>query len=124
MDSNPPERICSSCITETNSKGNLRLPWMLVDLRYDLRHWARSRDLDLSVLVVCPFDIDSPVNSAATLRQNATSNTTCLEDMVDVLETHACSFREEAVGHWNDDTGIQNCKENIPGKNRGISVYL
>lgn len=85
---------------------------MLEDLRRDLR-WRIGSGRRLDRPMERSFNIGSSVYSAPSARQNSTSNTTLLKDMIDVLEAHARGFREETVDNGHNDTSIQNPKQNV-----------
>lgn len=60
------------------------------------------------------FNIVTSIGEAATLRENTTSDAALLEDVVNVFKPHASRLGEEAIRDRNDDSRVQNRKDNVP----------
>lgn len=65
--------------------------------------------------MVCSFNVVSSVYNPPSLGQNSTSDATPLKNMIDVLEAHSRSFREETVDNGQNDARIQNRKQDVSG---------
>jgi hypothetical protein len=61
-------------------------------------------------VVLLSLDIFATIIKKTILANDTPGNSTSLENVVDVFETHVRSFWEEEVGDWNNDAQIENGK--------------
>jgi hypothetical protein len=61
-------------------------------------------------VVILSLDILATIIKKTILANDAPGNSTSLENVVNVFETHVRSFWEEEVGDWNNDAQIEDAK--------------
>jgi predicted oxidoreductase (fatty acid repression mutant protein) len=77
---------------------------------------ARRSFYNFALKVIISLDIFTSIIEKTILANDTTGNSTSLEDVVNVFETHVRSFWEEEVGDWNNDAQVENCKQDITVK--------
>jgi len=61
-------------------------------------------------VVILSLDIFATIIEKTILADDTPGNSTSLENVVNVFETHVRSFWEEEVGDWNNDAQIEDAK--------------
>jgi hypothetical protein len=61
-------------------------------------------------VVILSLDILATVIEKTILANDTPGNSTSLENVINVFETHVRSFWEEEVGDWNNDAQIEDAK--------------
>ncbi len=61
-------------------------------------------------VVLLSLDISATIIKKTVLANDTRGNSTSLENVVNVFETHVRSFWEEEVGDWNNDAHVENRK--------------